>query len=238
MLVSIDHKFEYRPIRWSFGYCGSCEQEGAVIIERIVEVCYVCGFKSVHEDPRGKAARCDFCHRPVEDVSKWKGIPLDDWSPEEGLPTLLTKLGLPVPAALPQATTDARLHALLTSVQRASSLARVELSPIGAVCGAVAGFLAAISVGPWLYENQIVQPQADETGFVIMLCLGGVVAGIILGATVEVLLKRPRGALARIAAAHSKYHIDLERLEELSRTYSRRIRKAVNKVCAKVTLRN
>jgi hypothetical protein len=239
MIITITWETEYRPSGWSFGYCESCQQEGAVRLEDMVEVCYLWGLFRMDEKPLDDTiARCDFCHRRVKSVRDYEGIDLDEWSGLEGVPALLAKLGVEAINALPKTTSDERLLSLLSSVQKASSLHKVDLSPIGVVVGAVAGLLAAIPAGIWLYEEQNVRIGRGETGTVMAMCMLGLVVGMILGATVETLLRRDSRPFSMIAETHAKYRLDLDRLEELSQSCSRRVRKAVKQVCAKESHRS
>jgi hypothetical protein len=235
--ISWEWRTEYEPARWSFGYCPSCQQEGPLTLDDVYEVCYLWSLFQIDErlmDER--VARCDFCRHLGAAERDGKGIRLREWSPEQGTPPLLEKLAITDPLPLLEGASDARLHSLLRAVQRASSLHGVHLSPLGAIAGSIAGVLAAIPLGGWLWEQQNVRPTPDEAGFVMMLCMIGGVAGLILGATVEFLSRRGRRPLARIHAAHAMYGIDLHRLQELSGSYSRRIRKAVAEACAKASL--
>jgi len=237
MHIDVSLKTEYRPFRWSFDYCVSCEQEGPSTIEHILEVVYLYGFRA-GETRIGKIARCDFCRRHIENPRTYSGIELDEWLHAEGLSALLAKLDRECPVPLPETTTEARLHSLLSAVERASALQRQPLSPIGIVAGGVAGAVGAIPLGMWLYESHQVQPKIDELGFVMGMILAGVFVGMLLGAAVEYFLRRGPDACARIETAHTRYGIDLERLEQASQSYSRRIRNAVKKLCEKAILRD
>ncbi len=66
------------------------------------------------------------------------------------------------------------------------------------------------------------------------ICL---IPGAILGALIEALLRRERGAAARIREVYNKYPFDLYRLEELSREYGKRVQKAVTSVIDEVPRR-
>jgi hypothetical protein len=235
-MFEISEKTEYRARRWSLGYCPSCEQEGAVRLEDVVEVSYLWDIIPVWKRHTGEAARCDFCLRHVEYVRDATGIDLADWSPIKGLPLLLKKLGIVDPIALPESTSDVRLHSLLSSVEKRSSATRLQLSPIGLIVGPIVGALLALPLGLWLDDGQ---PGRFKPGqIVVLLCIAGGFAGIILGPTIEFFLWRDRSVLARITETHEKYRLDLQRLEELAGAYSKRIRKAVKAVRAKAGRRN
>jgi hypothetical protein len=74
----------------------------------------------------------------------------------------------------------------------------------------------------------------DELGFMILLSLISLVAGAVLGALTEALLRRERGAAARIREVYTNYPFDLYRLETLSQEYGRNVQKAVKLVIDEV----
>jgi hypothetical protein len=232
MIVTVSWKTEYRPSGWSFGRCDSCQQLGPVRIEQMVDVGYLWGLFRMQERPLyDSVARCDFCHRQVQPGQIFKEIDLKEWSPEEGVPALLAKLGVEEPKDLSQTNSNVRLHSLLSAVQEATSVNRLQLSPIGIVVGAIAGALGAIPLGMWLAEEKIVSIGRDGNGTVMVTSLLGVVVGLILGAMVETLLRRDHQPFAMLAETNAKYRLDLPRLQELSQTYSGRVRKAVKQLC-------
>ncbi len=234
MIFTVSWKTEYRPSGWSFGRCDSCQQSGPVRVEQMVDVCYLWGLFRMQERPLyDSVARCDFCHRQVQPSQVFKEIDVKEWTPKEGVPALLAKLGVEEPSDLPRTTSNVRLHSLLSAVQEATSANRMQLSPIGIVVGAIAGALASIPLGMWLAEEQILSIGRDGNGTMMVTCLLGVVVGLILGAVVETMLRRDRQPFAMLADTNAKYRLDLPRLQELSLTYSGRVRKAVKELCAK-----
>jgi hypothetical protein len=237
--ISLEWQTEYHPHRWSFGYCPSCQEAGLVRLDRVEEVCYLWGMFPVDtQDTEQTAPRCDFCRRLVEQVFHAKGIALDKWSPVEGITALLDRLDLADRVLPPEdASSDARLHSLLTSVAQESSIFQFGLSPIGMFAGLILGVLAAVPLGKWLFAAGYVEPPPDEIRFVMIMCMIGAVVGVLLGATTEFLIRRNRSAHARIAEACRQYHLDPERLEEVSRSYNRRLQKLVKRVVGKATLR-
>ena len=236
MLIHWNWEPKYTPVGWSYGYCPACEQEGALRLEDVTDVCYINGLIPLTEKFREEIARCDFCGRRVGGAADLDGIDRKDWSPQEGMPALLSRLGLSARVAPPQPPSDARLRALLASVEKGCSSAGHALGPGGAVAGGVAGALLCIPLGMWLHGEQLVKTTLDAPGFVFMLCLFGAILGVALGATGEFFLRRGRGAAARIEAVHAKYPMDLYRLEELSWAYSKPVRKAVKEVWRKAAL--
>jgi hypothetical protein len=234
MYVHFNWKTSYRPIGWSLGHCSSCQQEGVVQLENVVEVFYLYDVIPLSENLKGKIARCDFCRRHVENARDWRGISLADWSPKEGLASLYRKLDLSYPIGLSNASSNVRLHSLLSSVQEASSVSRMNLGPFGILGGGILGVLVAIPLAMWLFENQIVQPRLDELGFVFLLSFVSLFLGAILGALIEFLLRRERGPATRIREVYNSYPFNLYLLEELSQEYSKNVQRAVKTVCDQV----
>jgi hypothetical protein len=237
MYVHINWNTDYRPVGWSFGSCGSCQHEGVVRLEKVVEVLYLNGIIPLYKRDKGKVARCDFCGRLVEQVRNWEGVAPADWSPQDGVAALSTKLGFSNPVGLMNPSTDARLHSLLSAVQRTSSLTAVGIGPVGILGGCILGVSVAVPLAMWLHENQQAPGRMDELGFVMLLSLISLVPGAILGALIEALLRSERGVAARIREVYNNYPFDLYRLEELSYEYGKNVQKAVKVVIDEVPRR-
>jgi hypothetical protein len=233
MYIHFNWDTRYQPIGWTIGYCGTCQQEGAVRLEKIVQTLYLNGLIPLSKKDKGQAARCDFCRRWVEQVRNWQGIDLADWSPQEGVAELSKKLGVPPPVALDN-TSDARLHSLLSAVQQSSSFSKIGLGPLGILTGCIVGVLVAVPLAKCLHQIRLAPAQMDELGFMLMLALLSLVPGAVLGALTEALLRRERGAAARIREVYTNYPFDLYRLETLSQEYGRNVQKAVKLVIDEV----
>lgn len=233
MYIHINWHTRHQPIGWSFGYCGSCQQEGVVRLEKVVQTLYLNGFIPLWKKDKGQVARCDFCRRWVEQVRDWQGIALADWSPPEGVAELSKRLGVPTPVGLDSAS-DARLHSLLSAAQQSASFFKVGLGPMGILGGCIVGVLVAIPLAKWLRQNQQAPAQMDELGFIILLSLISLVPGAVVGALIEMMFRRERGVAKRIREAYTNYPFDLYRLETLSQDYGRHVQKAVKLVIDEV----
>jgi hypothetical protein len=230
MYVHLNWRTSNRLTGWSFGHCGSCQQEGVARLEKVVAVLYLNGIIPLYKKDKGQVARCDFCGRSVEDVRDWEGIALADWSHHEGVAVLCKRLGISNPAGLRSTFPDTRLHSLLSAVQQTSSFTRLEIGPVGILGGCIAAVAIAVPLALWLHQNQQAPGQIDELGFVMLLSGISLIPGAIVGALIEALLRRERGAAARIREVYNNYPFDLYRLEELSREYGQRVQKAVKVV--------
>ncbi len=233
MILTVSWKTEYQASGWSFGRCDACQQSGPVRIEQMVDICYLWGLFRIRERPlHDSVARCDFCHRRIEPGQVFKEIDVKEWSPPEGIPALLAKLGIEAPKDLPQTTSNARLHSLLSSVEEATSVNRIQLSPIGIFVGAIAGAVAGFPLGTWLADEKLLSIGHDDNTTVMVTCGFGFVLGMILGAVVEMVARRDNQPYLMLTETNAKYRLDLSRLQELSQTYSGRVRKAVKRLCA------
>lgn len=216
-------------LHWTWGYCESCQQYGPVRLKNFVDVLRVYFIIPLYERS-GQTARCDFCRRYIEMIVEPIGVNLADWSPKEGLLSLLAKLELPIPISLPRMCSDERLHSLLSSIDESSSLARVTLRPCGILAGLVIGALAPVSLA-LLHDNKLVQLPRGKGELVMLLSLAGIPVGLLLGGLIEFFLQRDRSAVRRIKEACEDYQLDLYRLEELSHTYSQTVQIAVKTAC-------
>lgn len=203
-------------------------------LEKVVQVLYLNGIIPLYKKDKGEVARCDFCGRSVEQVRSWDGIALADWSHEEGAAALGKKLGISIPVAHSNTSTDARLHSLLSAVQQISSFTKVAIGPVGILSGCIVGVTIAMPLAVWLHHNQQAPGRIDELGFVMILSLISLIPGAFIGGLIEALLRRDRGVAARIREVYNNYPFDLYRLEELSREYGQRVQKAVKVVIDEV----
>ncbi len=234
MYVHLNWRTSHRPTGWSFGYCGSCQQEGVARLEKVVAVLYLNGIIPLYKKDKGQVARCDFCGRLVEDVRDWEGIALSDWSHHEGIAALSKRLGISNTVGLGSSFPDSRLHSLLSAVQQTSSFTRLEIGPAGILGGCIVAVAIAAPLALWLHQNQQAPGQIDELGFVMLLSGISLIPGAIVGALIEALLRRERGAAARIREVYNNYPFDLYRLEQLSHDYGKRVQKAVRSVIDEV----
>jgi hypothetical protein len=186
-----------------------------------------------------QTARCDFCERPIEEVVATDHVPLEHWSPPEGMEDLLRRLGVARPADDPEVSADARLDSLLSATEEAASPGNVDIT-FGITTGALAGAVLGVPLGRYLFQKYelgaslvqrgILMAEPDTLNVVFVSILGGLVLGAIFGAILDGLFKPSRVALAKINAAYEKYDLDPTALEERSQSFSGRIRKAVRKV--------
>lgn len=234
MYIHFNWTTSHRPMGWSLGHCDSCQQEGAVRLEKVVQTLYLNGIIPLTKKDKGQVARCDFCRRLVERVRDWEGLPLADWSPQDGMADLSKKLGVSAPVGLGNASSDARLHSLLSAVQKNSSFAKIGLGPVGLLAGSILGVMVAVPLAKWLHQNQQAPAQMDELGFILLVAFISLVPGAILGALIEALFRRERGVAARIREAYTSYPFDLYRLETLSQDYGKNVQKAVKIVIDEV----
>ncbi len=237
MYVHLSWRTSNRPTGWSFGYCGSCQQDGVARLEKVMATLYLNGVIPLYKKDKGQIARCDFCDRSIEDVRDWEGVALADWSHHEGVAVLCKRLGISSAAGLRSTFLDTRLHSLLSAVQQTSSFTRLEIGSVGILGGCIVAVAIAVPLALWLHQNQQAPGQMDELGFVMILSLISLVPGAIVGALIEALLRRERGAAARIREVYNNYPFDLYRLEELSREYGTRVQKAVRVVIDEVPRR-
>ncbi|MFO0929863.1 MAG: hypothetical protein U0736_23030 [Gemmataceae bacterium] len=230
--IHVHSVLKYRPIAWSVGYCPTCEMDAVVRIDRVTEVTYLNDLIPLARKQRGEVARCDFCDRSVTTVHDWEGVAKNDWSAEkDGIDVLLeligrTDLTLPPPD-------DTRLHALLSAVDRSTSLTRQEIGGAGPIIGILLGLATVIPLALVTQQAQWLGARVNQEQAAILGTVIGLVGGLIVGATVEHFVRRDRTAVRRFEAAHVKYAVDLYRLEELAEGYSKRVRRAVRKVCAR-----
>lgn len=224
MFIHFSWKNHAHPLGWSVGNCPGCKQECAVRLATVTQSFHLYGIP-FDEKFKGVCARCDFYGRNVRAIRNRYGISFSDWEPPDGLSALCQKLGLSASPNAPQAMTDERLQSFLKSVQRES--ADVELGLSGLLLGAFLGALVITPLGIGLHEMEIMKLGPDKLGACFLSLLVGILGGAAMGAIVEALLRRKRKAVSMIESTCLNYQLDVDRLEELSRTSRARTRKAV-----------
>jgi hypothetical protein len=222
--ILISWKTTYEQVAWSAGHCAFCQQLEAVRIENAVEVVSV-WFIPVSRHVKGKAGRCDFCERPVNRVIAAQAIALDEWSPSNDLTRLFRRLAPQTGIQLPDKNADGRLHSLLAAARDASSINNLDIT-FGVTTGGLLGFVTCLLAGIYLFDHGVIRTEMDKMGFVAALVLPGIVVGAIIGAVVHALFKRGRVAFRKINAACRSYGIDTRKLDMLSHSYGRIVRRA------------
>jgi hypothetical protein len=225
--IHVGWRAKLHSAAWSFGYCKHCQQNVAVRRESFKYTLYLNAFIPLHHQV-GTITRCDFCERRIDFHAEWQAIDFSAWSPSEGLPALLRRLGFPSSSARPTGTTDVQLRSLLTAVQQASN--PFHVGPAGVFVGGFFGLLVGTLAGYLVFRDRPVAEPRDRVLYICVLGALATCAGAVTGGFIGALLRRNRQALSRIAAAHAKYSLDLFRLSVLSQGYSKRIQTAVNEL--------
>jgi hypothetical protein len=215
-----------QPTDWSVGYCVRCDRFEAIQVGDLVEVTTAYEI-TMSRRVIGRGARCDWCGTGANPMPEAQVIPRGRWSYAEGVRALFEKCAPALLAHAPQLTADDDLRPLLSWVQRRSSVDSVDIG-VGVIEGALVG--AVLGVGVALYV--LAQGGYDAIRTVMLwLPLGGV-AGMVVGATAEAVLKGRKVAREMIAAAYLKYRLNPVRLTDLSHSYRARVRSAVRGVVA------
>ncbi len=221
MHVHVHSESVFRQTAWSVGYCVRCGRFEAQRVGELVNVTSFYGFR-VSSEKVGWAHYCDWCDRPVTPLPEALAIPLDAWSAAQGIQALFDKCGVGTQLQVPRMDSDSDIQSLLSWVQRRSALTRVNLGSgprLGTLVGAGLGLVIGIGVailGPF-----------DRIRAVFLSLGAGLVLGLIVGVTYEVIVRGRHYASEKIAVAYHKYQLDPERLTALSQSYKGRIRAAV-----------
>jgi hypothetical protein len=216
-----------QPLSWSFGHCKHCDQNGTVRLESTQNTLYLNDLIPISKQ-FGTIAVCDFCERPIEFGSNRVRIKFADWSPRDGVPALLTKLGMPPSSWFKGPTTDTQLHSLLTSAEETAR--RTHPSKFGSFFGMLGGIALGVLLAWLLFKCRIFGPPPQMGAWMFIMGFAGAFIGSISGGVIEYRIVRDRVARAKIAAAHAKCQIDLFRLNELAAMHGRRIQRAVQNV--------
>ncbi len=222
---------EYEHVAWSAGYCRHCQNLEAIRVQDVIEVTAFY-FIPVRRRNLGRNGVCDFCERPLDRAISDQLINRWDWVPTDGMPKLLESLGVLGKITLPEPAPDARLRALLSASEEASSLKNVNVL-LGLGIGLVAGVALGIPVGILLFDQGIRLGAPDRFGAAAVAVFIGMAVGAILGATIYGWRIRTRTAARKVFRAHNNYSLDVARLSNLSRDYDKRVQLAVDALASK-----
>ncbi len=166
------------------------------------------------------------CNRVPVEVEQ---IPLDQWSPSQGLGTLVEKLALPGDTYIPDKDSETRLRSLLSATKFASSINNVDIT-FGIITGTIVGALIGLLTGFILFQSGIIKTEADQVSFALAFLAAGLLSGALIGAIAYAFLQRGRVAFRKISAACGNYNLDPGQLAKLSQGYGRVVRQAIRAV--------
>ena len=227
MHVVISNRIVRKPIGWTAGYCPACQRLQPCRAEELLQVTSVSGIPFARAFC-GYAASCDFCSIDPE----WtiaNSVKLPDWSPQQGLSELTTRLDPNFPPVENTPVDESCLTAMLDGLKRATQFNQFDISA-GLVLGGILGLLLGIALGFGLYEGGLRIGRMDKTGIVMMTTLISLGVGAVLGAVWHVLRGRARLALARINHACDYSGAEIEKIAILANSYPSRIQSAVRQV--------
>ncbi len=224
--VPIGLSSAYKQTGWSACFCPFCLQYEAARVEDS-SVRLTLFSKTIAEFAHRKTFRCDFCHQSFAARKDVHIISTDAWHRTQGLRSLFHQI-FPNLDVHPSRTLDRpRMQALLKSITSDTSLAKIDVSMTGLILGAIISIPLSIPLAILLHEQYLTHTHLAKFAFVAGCIILGIAVGATIGALINGLLVAPRITAHRIKDACSKYDIDLEKLELLSRLYPPRVKNAV-----------
>lgn len=220
--VIVSWKTELRQSGWSVGYCTQCACFEAIRLGDAVQVFSVYEFFPVSQQVLGKATCCDWCQNEAGPAPEARVIPLDAWSPAQGMKSLFEKCAPALQARIPQRTSDSELHAMLTWITQQTSINAIDIG-----IGLLGGFLVGAGLGFMVGFAIASGEEYDPVRAPFIWCATGGAIGSILGSAIEAVLKGRKAARRMMEAAYHKYRLNGDRLTELARSYPGRIRSAL-----------
>ncbi|HTU24029.1 MAG TPA: hypothetical protein VMF30_01450 [Pirellulales bacterium] len=227
--IRVDVKNRRTPAGWAVGNCPHCGQVEAIQIDDVTQVTSIYWIP-VYRRPLGQECCCDFCRRPVDPAEVAKPVidrPL--WSPPEGLPQLVEKMGGESGLAAPP-TTDRRLRSLLDAVESEASLMRVDLGP-GATWGAVLGAPVGLLLSLLAFEVGLAVKGIDRFGTGMFGLMTGGVVGLVASSVAYFRRARNKLARQRLATACENYGLDRARLADLATEFNSEVVRRAAATC-------
>ncbi len=233
MHIHLERKLEYKPFGWSFGYCPSCQSDTPTTREREFQAVGA-GGRPLWRTLVASVERCDFCQRLIDTGADNNSdlVGIHEWSPSQGIPTLLNCLGIPPPYPIVDFNAPTRLRSLLTAAQDFPT--RRVINTIGLILGAIFGFFA--SVVCFCPFNHFSAELGTIGGLPTIMFIGALV-GSVIGSLINFRIERNRSARKLIVRAYKQYNIDLHAVYLASAEYSNWLQKVAQSVQAKFLLR-
>lgn len=217
-----------KQVAWSVIYCPHCQQLEAGRCDEHIQITEIY-FIPVSREVSGQGGRCDFCERPASEWMSENTVPLDAWSPAQGLPTLLSLVDMPAATIVPPAESESRLHSLLYAIEEKCAINGMDVR-LGLVLGGAIGAGGGGAICALMTQRGFRVGELDALGSIFAAILAGGLAGVILGGCIQILLTRHRIATRCLRESCGRYRIDLKKLQEIAMTHSAMIRRAVRRL--------
>lgn len=215
------------PVAWTIGRCPYCHGLEAIRIEDSVIVVSV-NFLPIIRSPTGKqTASCGFCERAVDLPVALNRIDIASWEPHDGIDALATKLGMNGRAMSMDRNHETRMRSLLSAVEEASTLDRLDISfglTTGLLLGGVAGGVAGYYIVPPRLWGM------DDVGRVFAGIFAGLVLGAIIGASFLTILRRRSVPFSTLRKVCRDYQLDPASLLALAGDSPRRVQSALRRI--------
>ncbi len=225
IFVLVSWKTELHQRAWAVEDCPFCQGlEPARVEERVWTF-------SVYLVPliranKGWIARCNFCERPIKETAPAPSVPLEKWSPADGLAPLFRQLGYKGKVVLRRGTVDDRLRSMLRTAHDATSLNQMDVT-FGMSTGAIFGAILGGLLGYLSFQLRLFPGATDGFKFAFLGVLVGLVVGLVIGSVTQWLLRRVSMATQIIAPACANNKINMNRLVELSSEFNGSVQQAV-----------
>jgi phage FluMu protein Com len=236
VLILIGLNSIYKQTGWFVSKCPYCQTFEAMRVEqRFLIISLLIRLAKVS---REKTLRCDFCERLLGSVPNAHIISIDEWDREDGIRLLFRRVlpDLDIPPL--NGFSETRIRSLLDSVAETTSLTKMHVSTTALTIGGLLSLPISIAFAIFLHNKGYWHGDLDKFGFVALCGIVGFVIGAILGGGIYGIHHARKVVLNRIFSAHSRYDMDMQRFEELSRDYPQKIRNLVSQVCQEMLLQS
>lgn len=222
--MEVQISWESKAVAWSLGYCESCQQTEAIRCEDTSESVSLF-FIPVSKAVVKRRGFCHYCNRPATKFLTDKILPISDWNPRVGQPTLAALLGINEFHPSLRASPDQRCHSLLRELESRISFSRLNIRAglfFGASVGAIAG-----GYGTALLQNW--GPQAGPVNLDTAALMGLVfgVIGFLFGGLLHYWIARRHIAIKALNRVCIEYGIRPDQFASIASSYSQPIQRAI-----------
>jgi hypothetical protein len=176
-------------------------------------------------EPKDEVCLCELCDQRLTRAPDADAIPHAGWQLGNGVRSLFEMCAPRLVADAPTLATEHEIQDLLRLVERRSSMTNVKLGD-AAGAGLILGLVLSVGVAFGLI-------YLADVGAAIAWCsslAAGALLGVVIGAVTGAIYDGRKYARLRIMEAYVKYGLDPEKLTATAKSFSFRIRLAVQQL--------